>query len=164
MSSTTVIRILAPRESYGGSRRGVICGRPQRFGIRLGGRLPRALYRCVHNFRRLSCCLRALDGQQAASLYSELFSDPIYQSTVVNTVLFLGIAVNLKMFFALAAVGFFHAARLVGQSAVDDLRAALGGAGAANVISIHWMLNGEWGLLNNAIYQLFHIDGPAWLD
>ena len=31
-------------------------------------------------------------------------------------------------------------------------------------ISIHWMLNGEWGLINNAIYQLFGIDGPAWLN
>jgi multiple sugar transport system permease protein len=31
-------------------------------------------------------------------------------------------------------------------------------------ISIHWMLNGEWGLLNNVLYTVFHIEGPAWLD
>src|SRR5437763_9135974 len=35
------------------------------------------------------------------SLYTELFSDPIYQSTVVNTMLFLAFGVNLKLFFAL---------------------------------------------------------------
>src|SRR6516165_8962361 len=35
------------------------------------------------------------------SLYTELFSDPIYQTTVVNTLLFIGIGVNLKMFIAL---------------------------------------------------------------
>ena len=26
------------------------------------------------------------------------------------------------------------------------------------------MLNGEWGLLNNALYTLFHIEGPNWLN
>jgi multiple sugar transport system permease protein len=31
-------------------------------------------------------------------------------------------------------------------------------------ISIHWMLNGEWGLLNNLLYAMFHIDGPSWLN
>jgi multiple sugar transport system permease protein len=31
-------------------------------------------------------------------------------------------------------------------------------------ISIHWMLNGEWGLLNNALYSLFGIEGPSWLN
>jgi multiple sugar transport system permease protein len=31
-------------------------------------------------------------------------------------------------------------------------------------ISIHWMLNGDWGLINNGIYQLFHVDGPSWLN
>jgi len=31
-------------------------------------------------------------------------------------------------------------------------------------ISIHWMLNGEWGLLNNALFILFGIDGPSWLN
>jgi len=41
------------------------------------------------------------------ALYSDLYSDPIYQSTLVNTLLFLGIAVNLKMFGALLMSGFF---------------------------------------------------------
>ena len=41
------------------------------------------------------------------SLYPEIFSDPIYQSTVVNTLLFIGIGVNLKMFIALLLSGFF---------------------------------------------------------
>jgi multiple sugar transport system permease protein len=41
------------------------------------------------------------------SLYVELFEDPIYQRTVVNTVLYLAIAVNLKMFGALLLSGFF---------------------------------------------------------
>ena len=35
------------------------------------------------------------------SLYTELFSDPIYVNTVINTTIYLGIGVNLKMFGAL---------------------------------------------------------------
>jgi multiple sugar transport system permease protein len=31
-------------------------------------------------------------------------------------------------------------------------------------ISIHWMLNGEWGLVNNALWILFGVDGPSWLN
>src|SRR5262249_35591327 len=40
-----------------------------------------------------------------ASLYRELFADPIYQSTVVNTVLYLALGVNVKMFLALLLSG-----------------------------------------------------------
>ena len=40
-------------------------------------------------------------------LYAELFSDPIYQETVVNTLLFLAFGVNLKLFLALLLSGFF---------------------------------------------------------
>src|SRR5260370_17968106 len=41
------------------------------------------------------------------SLYRELFADPIYQSTVVNTILYLALGVNVKMFLALLLSGFF---------------------------------------------------------
>src|SRR5215470_350389 len=48
------------------------------------------------------------------SLYPEVFSDPIYLNTVVNTMIFL-------------------APGLVEQGVTDDLRAALGGAGVADL-------------------------------
>src|SRR5262249_28387310 len=31
-------------------------------------------------------------------------------------------------------------------------------------ISIHWMLNGERGLLNNFLWNVFGMNGPGWLD
>src|ERR1700680_2829387 len=37
-------------------------------------------------------------------------------------------------------------------------------AAVPTFISIHWMLNGEWGLLNNALYILFGVEGPSWLN
>ena len=41
------------------------------------------------------------------SLYRLLFSDPKFRTTLVNTLLFVGIGVNLKMFLALLLSGFF---------------------------------------------------------
>jgi multiple sugar transport system permease protein len=31
-------------------------------------------------------------------------------------------------------------------------------------MSIHWFLNGQWGMLNNALYAFFGIDGPVYLN
>ncbi len=98
------------------------------------------------------------------SLYSELFSDPIYQSTVVNTLLFIGIGVNLKMFIALLLSGFFMRPGWWVKVLLMIFILPWAVPALPSFISIHWMLNGEWGLLNNALYLMFHIDGPSWLN
>src|SRR6201984_1478328 len=41
------------------------------------------------------------------SLYAELIADPSYLPTVINTLLFVGLGVNIKMFLALQLSGFF---------------------------------------------------------
>src|SRR5208282_1872203 len=41
------------------------------------------------------------------SLYADLIADPTYLPTVVNTLLFVGLGVNVKMFLALLLSGFF---------------------------------------------------------
>ena len=48
-----------------------------------------------------------MDGQQPGPVSSNLFDDPIYQKTLINTFLFLVFGVNLKLFFALLLSGFF---------------------------------------------------------
>jgi len=98
------------------------------------------------------------------SLYTELYSDPIYQSTIVNTLLFLGVGVNLKMFGALLLSGFFMrpGGWVKGLLMIFVLPWAV--PALPEFISIHWMLNGEWGLLNNVYYDLFNVDGPSWLN
>jgi multiple sugar transport system permease protein len=98
------------------------------------------------------------------SLYSELFSDPIYQSTVVNTLLFIGIGVNLKMFIALLLSGFFMRPGWWVKVMLMIFILPWAVPALPSFISIHWMLNGEWGLLNNLLYAMFHIDGPSWLN
>ena len=98
------------------------------------------------------------------SLYSQLFADPIYRTTVINTVLFIGIGVNVKMFLALLMSGFFMRPRWWVKALLMVYVLPWAVPALPSFISIHWMLNGEWGLLNNLLYAMFHIDGPSWLN
>jgi multiple sugar transport system permease protein len=97
-------------------------------------------------------------------LYSELFSDPIYQRTVANTLVFLAFGVNLKLFFALMLSGFFMRPGWWMKTLLLIFVLPWAIPALPTFISIHWMLNGEWGLLNNALYILFGIEGPSWLN
>jgi len=96
-------------------------------------------------------------------LYTELLDDPVYWMTVVNTALYLGVAINLKLFLALMLSGFFMRKGwwVKGLLMVFVLPWAV--PQLPTYISIHWMLNGEWGMLNNILYHLFGINGPDWL-
>jgi len=98
------------------------------------------------------------------SLYAELLSDPIYQRTVVNTVLYLAIGVNLKMFGALLLSGFFMRRRRWVKALLLIYVLPWAVPALPSFISIHWMLNGQWGLLNNMLWDVFGIDGPGWLE
>ena len=102
-------------------------------------------------------------GSQPA-LYTEVFSDPIYQQTLVNTVLFVAFGVNLKLFFALLLSGFFMRPGWWVKVLLMIFILPWAVPALPSFISIHWMLNGEWGLLNNLLYAMFHIDGPSWLN
>ena len=97
-------------------------------------------------------------------LYAELFSDPIYQRTLVNTLLFLAFGVNLKLFLALLMSGFFMRPGWWTKALLMVFVLPWAVPALPTFISIHWMLNGEWGLLNNTLYILFGIEGPSWLN
>src|SRR5262247_1237842 len=99
-----------------------------------------------------------------ASLYRELFADPIYQSSVVNTVLYLALGVNVKMFLALLLSGFFMRRGWWMKVLLLIFILPWAVPQISTFISIHWMLNGEWGFLNNLLYKLFHVEGPHWLN
>lgn len=98
------------------------------------------------------------------SLYADLVSDPIYLTAVVNTLLFVGVGVNVKMFLALLLSGFFLRRRwwikpLLAVYVLPWLIAA-----AQACVSFHWMLIGEWGLVDRVLSELFGIDGPIWFN
>ena len=98
------------------------------------------------------------------ALYRDLFSDPIYRETLVNTFLFIGIAVNLKMFCALLMSGFFMRRGWWVKALLMIYVLPWAVPALPTFISIHWMLNGDWGLINNLLYHVFGVDGPSWLN
>jgi multiple sugar transport system permease protein len=95
--------------------------------------------------------------------YTKLFQDPIFRTTLVNTVIFLLIAVNLKMLIALGLSGFF----LRPQRWIRWLSVLFVIAWAMpsipTILSIRWMFNPEWGMVNNLLFKWYQIEGPGWL-
>jgi multiple sugar transport system permease protein len=96
------------------------------------------------------------------ALYAELFDDPIYSKTAVNTLLFAGLGVNLMMFAALLLSGFFMRRGwwIKALLAVYVLPWAL--AEVQSFTSIHWILISEMGLVNRVLEEAFGIEGPMW--
>jgi multiple sugar transport system permease protein len=97
------------------------------------------------------------------ALYTRLFDDPAYQRTIVNTMLYLGVAINIKMFLALLLSGFFMCPGWWVKALLMIYVLPWAVPALPTFISIHWMMNGEWGLLNNLLWHIFGINGPDWL-
>ena len=97
------------------------------------------------------------------SLYVLLFSDPLYLTTVVNTLLFVGIGVNVKMFLAFLLSGFFMRRGWWVRTllAVYLLPWAL--PALTVFLSIHYMLVTQWGLLDSLWRAVSGSDGPLFL-
>jgi multiple sugar transport system permease protein len=98
------------------------------------------------------------------ALYQELFSDPRYLTTVVNTLLYVGIGVNLKMFLAFMLSGFFIRKGWWIKALLVIFILPWATPALPAYMSIHWFLSGTWGLLNSALYELFNYDGPVYLN
>jgi multiple sugar transport system permease protein len=96
--------------------------------------------------------------------YSKLFEDPIFFRTAINTVVFVVVAVNLKMVLALALSGFFLNQRwwVKVLSVIFILPWAV--PSIPTILSVRFMLNPEWGVINSTIFRLTGIDGPNWLN
>jgi multiple sugar transport system permease protein len=97
-------------------------------------------------------------------LYRELFADPRYLTAVINTVLYVGIGVNVKMFLAFLLSGFFMRKRWWIKALLVVYILPWATPALPAYMSIHWFVNGQWGMLNNLLYYLFGIDGPIYLN
>jgi multiple sugar transport system permease protein len=96
------------------------------------------------------------------SLYTDLFADPIYRTTLVNTVLFVGLGVNLEMFLALLLSGFFLRRRWWIRALLPAYLLPWLIAAAQACVSFHWMLIPHFGLVDGISSALFGVDGPRW--
>jgi len=96
--------------------------------------------------------------------YVKLFADPIFLRTVVNTLVFLVVAVNLKFLLALFLSAFFVQERIWIRwiSVLFLLPWAV--PSIPTIFSIRFMFNPEWGVINSVIFRLTAQDGPNWLN
>jgi len=96
--------------------------------------------------------------------YAHLLEDPIFARSVVNTLVFLIVAINLKMMLALLLSGFFIQARtwIKWLSVLFILPWAV--PSIPTIMSLRFMLNPEWGVVNQLIFRLTFEDGPNWLN
>ena len=96
--------------------------------------------------------------------YEQLFADPIFFRTVINTIVFVVVSVNVKMMLALGLSGFFLSTRWWVKilSVIFILPWAV--PSIPTILSMRFMLNPEWGVVNALIYRLTGLDGPNWLN
>ena len=96
--------------------------------------------------------------------YVELFEDPIFIRAIGNTLVFILVGVNLKMVIALLLSGFFVHERLWIRwlSVIFILPWAV--PSIPTILSVRFMLNPEWGVINQIIFKLTFDDGPNWLN
>jgi multiple sugar transport system permease protein len=107
---------------------------------------------------------RAVWMARSPALYAELLDDPTYLMAVVNTLVFVGVAVNVKMFLALLLSGFFQRRRLWIKALLAVFILPWLIASAEACVSFHWMLTARWGLVDSVVAALSGVDGPAWLN
>jgi multiple sugar transport system permease protein len=100
----------------------------------------------------------------SVALYQELFSDPRYLMTVANTLIYVGIGVNLKLLVAFLLTGFFMRKKWWVKALLVIFILPWATPALPAYMSIHWFLSGTWGLLNSALWTLFGIDGPVYLN
>src|SRR3954467_9068365 len=98
------------------------------------------------------------------SSYVKLFDDPIFLRTVVNTLVFLVVGINVKMVVAMVLSGFFIHTRwwIKALSVLFIIPWAV--PSIPTILSVRFMLNPEWGVINTLIFQLTGRDGPNWLN
>lgn len=94
--------------------------------------------------------------------YVKLWNDPIYLRTVKNTLVFVGASVNIQMALALLLSGFFvHERRWIRFLSVIFILPYVIPA-TASILSVRWMLNPDWGMVNSVLWYWFRIE-PPWL-
>ncbi len=96
--------------------------------------------------------------------YVKLFEDPIFARSAFNTLAFLVIGINVKMVVALGLSGFFVTSRwwIKALMALFILPWAM--PSIPTILSFRFMLNPEWGLINQLIFRFTGQDGPNWLN
>src|SRR5438876_3495600 len=92
--------------------------------------------------------------------YVALWHDPIFARAAVNTLIFLVVGINVKMLIALFLSRFFAQQRpwIKWLSVIFILPWAV--PSIPTILSVRFMLNPEWGMVNHFIFCLTGDAGP----
>src|SRR5438093_5773266 len=97
-----------------------------------------------------------------ADAYRALFSDPIFRQTAINTLWYVGVAVNVKLVLAVLLSGIldypFRWIRLL--AALFLIPWAI--PALPGILSFRWMLNSQWGIFNHLL-EVFGLPSVPWL-
>jgi multiple sugar transport system permease protein len=96
--------------------------------------------------------------------FATLIDDPLYLIALVNTLLFVGITVNLQMFLALVLSGYFARRRWWIKAILFFYLLPWALPSVQAYTSFHWMLIGDLGFTNSVLRELFGIEGPLWFN
>lgn len=96
------------------------------------------------------------------SIYPAIFSDPIFTQTLWNTVLFVGIGVNAKMFLALVLSALFSIEHPLAKIVAGLFLLPWAIPALPGILTFRWMLNGQWGIVNGVLNKL-GFAGYPWL-
>ena len=98
------------------------------------------------------------------ALYGELFAEPRYVTTAINTLLNVGVGVTVMMFAALLLSGFFLRPQWWVRPLLAIFLLSWALPAVPAFISFPWMLIGEQGLVNALLRELFGLEGPIWFN
>ena len=95
-------------------------------------------------------------------IYDAIFDDPIFIQTLWNTVVFVGVAVNVKMFLALILSALFSVQNRFSRILSGLFLLPWAIPSLPGILAFRWMLNGQWGIANKILNDL-GFEGYPWL-
>lgn len=96
--------------------------------------------------------------------YVKLLEDPVFFRSMLNTALFLLIAVNLKFVLAMVVSGLLVQPRWWIKILAVLFILPWAVPSIPTILSFRFMFNPEWGVINTLIFKLTGADGPNWLN
>jgi multiple sugar transport system permease protein len=100
---------------------------------------------------------------RSPTLYALLFGDAIYLTTLVNTLTFVALSVNITMFLAFLLSGYFMSRSWLVRLLLAVFLIPWALPAMMVFTSIHLMIVTQWGLIDSLIYAITGHDGPLWL-
>ncbi len=96
--------------------------------------------------------------------YVALYNDPIFARAAVNTLIFSGDRHQFQDAGGVVPVRLLRAEPGLDSLAFGAVHSAVAVPSIPTILSVRFMLNPEWGVVNQLIFKFTGEDGPNWLN